>query len=70
MILIHKIWCCERVMDLKYYSLDRVSVFSVPSVVQSSGPFCFCTVETWIETKWVIISYTQGLKHLLTRQTL
>lgn len=33
--------CCERVMDLKYYSLDHVSVLSVPSVVQSSGPFVF-----------------------------
>lgn len=30
----------QRVMDLKYYFLDHVTVLSVPSVVQSSGLLC------------------------------
>lgn len=42
----------ERVLDLKYYSLDLVTVLSVPSVVQKFWTlFCICTVETWIEIK-------------------
>lgn len=58
-------------MGLKYYSLDHVSVLSVPSVVQSSGPLVILLWRPGSRNQkdYKLHSVTETLAPLLTKQT-